>query len=169
LHKPPSDFLDFTFADDSFFFLRPSRFPTTNPVYATVGVVDFIKPSTENTGAGIDFRDATLDIFFVVFGVILAISTIFQKLYYWFGFLRTSFGVGFTLILCGFLVVKSFDILLYQTYVGAISFAAGILFLVDGIVSLFSCCDKKGEAAPVHVPTAEEQAKLLGGEEGNAV
>lgn len=136
-----------------------------------MGVVDFIKPSTENTGAGIDFRDATLDIFFVVFGVVLAISTIFQKsLYYWFGFLRTSFGVGFTLILCGFLVVKSFDILLYQTYIGAISFAAGVLFLVDGVVSLFSCCGKNGEeqAPAQHVPTAEEQANLLGGE-GNAV
>jgi hypothetical protein len=126
-----------------------------------VGVVDFLKPSTENTGVGIDFRDTTLDIFFVLFGGVLAISTVFEDtMYYWFGFLRSSFGAGLTLIFCGFLIVKSFDATLYQTYIGAISFAAGLLFLVDGVLLLFSCCGKKGdEQAPAL--TSGEQEKLL--------
>ena len=123
-------------------------------LYFVVGCYDFIFPGLKNVETGVDFRDVTLDVFFVFFGLILTFGSVFEEVYGVFGltFLESSFGVGLFLTFSGFLVVSAFNLARFQTWVAFASWIFGILFVVK---SFCTCCASTGEAS------AEEQASLL--------
>ena len=67
-----------------------------------------------------------------------------------FGFLKTSVGMGCTLLFAGFLLIKTWDFTVMDTYLGCCVLSGSVVYFLDTIVR--GCCcpklNKEDESGP---------------------
>ena len=91
-----------------------------------LGVYNFFK-------GALDFQPVVLNIYFIFFGFILAITALVasaSSLLHWFAFLNNWFGIGAYMVWLGCLCINEWNMAALQTWVGLVAVVTGFFCMI---------------------------------------
>ena len=125
------------------------------------GLYDYVQPAIAGNEIVFEVRNLTIDSFNCLLAVLFLVSSCNPAVLNPFGFLKTSTGMGCTLLFAGFLLIKTWDFTQMDTYLGCYVLSASLVYFLDTCIR--GCCCPK----PKHdAESGPESEGLLANENG---